>query len=73
MGVEQVKEAKMQTLKSQFEAIRMKDGESIKNFAMKLIMIVTDIHSLGEKVEEISIVKKFLEQSPYIYADYYLY
>ena len=50
----------MQTLKSEFETNRMKDGESIDDFAMKLMTIVSDIHSLGDMVEEISIVKKFL-------------
>lgn len=40
VGVDCVKEAKVQTLKSEFEAIHMKDGESIDDFAMKLITIV---------------------------------
>ena len=59
VGVKRVKEAKVQTLKSEFEAICMKDGESADSFTMKFSTIV--IHSLGDKVEEISIVKKFLE------------
>ena len=48
-------------MKSEFETIRMKDGESIDDFAMKLTTIVSDIRSLGNVVEEISIVKKFLQ------------
>ena len=64
VGVERVKEAKVQTLKSEFEAIRMKDGESIDDFAMKLTMIVSNIHPLGDVVEEISVVKKFLRAFP---------
>ena len=35
VGVERVKEEKAQTLKSEFEAICMKYGESIDDFAMK--------------------------------------
>ena len=62
-GVERVKEEKMQTLKSEFKAIRMKDGESIDDFAMKLTTIVSSIHSLGV-VEEISVIKKFLQAVP---------
>ena len=38
--VERVKEVKVQTLKREFKAIRMKDSESIDEFAMKLTMIV---------------------------------
>ena len=60
VGVDHVKEAKVQTLKSEFEAIHMKDGESIDDFAMKLTTIVSDIRPLGDIVEEISVVKKFL-------------
>ena len=40
VGVERVKEAKVHTLRSEFEAIRMKDDESINNFFMKLTMII---------------------------------
>ena len=64
VGVECVKEAKVQTLRSEFEAIPMKDGESIEDFAMKLTTIVSVIHSLGDVMEEISIVKKFLRAAP---------
>ena len=64
VGEKRVKEAKVQTLKSEFEAIRMKDGESIDDFAMKSMMIVSGIRSLGYMVEEISVVKKFLQNVP---------
>ena len=64
VSVEQVKEAKVQTLKSEFEAIRRKDGESIDDFFMKLTTIVTGICWLDEKVEEIFVVKKFLRVVP---------
>ncbi|XP_047322533.1 uncharacterized protein LOC124926366 [Impatiens glandulifera] len=50
VGVERVKEAKVQTLRTHFEAIRMKDGETVDDFAMKLTSIVTGIRSLGEKI-----------------------
>ena len=34
VGVERVKEAKVQTLKSEFDAIRVKNGESIDDFSI---------------------------------------
>ena len=58
--VERVKEAKAHTLKSEFEATRMNDSESIDDFAMKLTTIVSNIRSLSDMVEEIFVVKKFL-------------
>ena len=60
VGVERVKEPKVLTCKSEFKAIRMKDGESIDDFAMKLTTIISDIRSLGDMVEQISVVMKFL-------------
>nr|GFA64303.1 hypothetical protein [Tanacetum cinerariifolium] len=60
MGAERVKEAKVQTLRSDFEVIRMKDSESVDEFAMRLNTIVTGIRSLGDTIEEITVVKKFL-------------
>ena len=63
VGVERVKEVKVQTLKS-VEAIRIKDAESIGDFSMKLTTIVSDIRSLGNMVEEISVVKKIIWAVP---------
>ena len=60
VGVKRVKEAKVETLKSEFEATRMKDNESIDGFSMKLRTMVSGILSLRDVVEEISVVKKFL-------------
>ena len=60
VSAKRVKYAKVKILKSEFEAIYMKESESIEDFAMKETMIVTDIRFLGNKVEEIFIIKKFL-------------
>ena len=38
----------------------MKDGEAIKDFSMKLTTIFSSIRSLGNVVEEMYIVQKFL-------------
>lgn len=64
MGVKWVDGAKVQTLKSEFEAIRIKGGGSVDDFAMKLMMIVTGIRLLGKKVEEVSVVKKLFRVVP---------
>ena len=44
VAAERVKEAKVLTLKNDVEAIYMKNGKSIDNFAMQLTMIVSNIH-----------------------------
>ena len=50
ISVEWVKEAKVQTLKSEFETIRIKKDESIDDITIKLTTIITEIHSLDETV-----------------------
>ncbi|GJY70130.1 zinc finger, CCHC-type containing protein [Tanacetum coccineum] len=55
-----VEGAKVQTLRSYFEVIRIKNDESMDDFAMRLNTIVTSICSLGDSIEEITVVKKFL-------------
>nr|GEX05804.1 hypothetical protein [Tanacetum cinerariifolium] len=46
MGAKRVKEAKVQTLRSDFKVIRMKDSESVDEFVMRLNTIVMGIRSL---------------------------
>ena len=60
VGVERVKEANVQTLKTEFKPISMKESESIDEFSMKLTTIVSDICSLVDVMKEIFVVKKFL-------------
>ena len=59
IGVVQVKEIKVHTLKSDSKTFLMEDNELVDGFAMKLMMIITGINSLCDKMGEISIIKKF--------------
>ena len=63
-GANRVKEAKVQTLRSDLEVIRMKFGELVDDFYMRLNTIVIDIPSPDEKIEEVMVVKKFLRAVP---------
>lgn len=49
LGADRVKIAKVQTLKTVFEALRMKESESIDELALKMSAIVSKIITLGEK------------------------
>lgn len=64
MGAERVKEAKVQTLKGDFESLTMKETDQIDDFCMKLSGIVTNIRVLGETMEEASVVRKILRAVP---------
>ena len=64
VGTDRVKEARAQTLKSEFEALRMKGTESVDDFAVRLTTLVNQIRGLGEKMEESYVVKKLLRAVP---------
>ncbi|XP_039122013.1 uncharacterized protein LOC120258620 [Dioscorea cayenensis subsp. rotundata] len=64
MGAERVKEAKIQTLRSEFEGLRMREAETVDDFATKLTTIVNKIRALGDKVEEAYVLKKLLRAVP---------
>ncbi|XP_074373445.1 uncharacterized protein LOC141713770 [Apium graveolens] len=55
-----VQKAKVQTFRSEFEALNMKVMENIDDFSMKLTNIVSNIRALGDKVEQSCVVKKLL-------------
>lgn len=63
-GAERVKNVKVQTLKSEFEALTMKDDEQLDDFCMKVNGLVTNIRALGEEMKEAYVVKKLLRAVP---------
>ncbi|KAL4556371.1 hypothetical protein LXL04_039022 [Taraxacum kok-saghyz] len=52
LGVDRVQEARLHTLKSDFQALRMKDGESINEFAGKLSAMISKYNSFGATLED---------------------
>ncbi|XP_074361870.1 uncharacterized protein LOC141702070 [Apium graveolens] len=64
LGSDRIRQAKMQTLKSEFEVLSMKETETIGEFCMMLNDLVTNIRALGEIVEKCYVVKKLLRAVP---------
>lgn len=56
--------ARVQTLKSDFESMNMRENEQLDDFYMKLNALVTNIRALGETMEESYVVKKLLRAVP---------
>ena len=52
VGVDRVREARLQTLMSEFNRLRMKDSDSIDDFVGKLSEISSKSAGLGEVMEE---------------------
>ncbi|KAI3501587.1 hypothetical protein L1887_29473 [Cichorium endivia] len=64
VGVDRVKEARLQTLTAEFDRLRMTESETIDAFAGKMSEIASKSSALGESIEESKIVKKFLKSLP---------
>ena len=64
LGAYRVREARLQTLMNEFERLRMHDSDSIDIFSEKLSKLASKAASLGHSIEELKIVKKFLNRLP---------
>ena len=63
-GDERSKNLQILNLRTEFETICMKDSESIKDFADRLMKIVSQIWILGEELEDRRVVEKMLVSLP---------
>ncbi|XP_042471471.1 uncharacterized protein LOC122053484 [Zingiber officinale] len=61
LGSDRVKKTWLQTLKSEFDALRMKETETIDEFAGKLSVMSSKFSTLGVTLEDCSLVKKLLD------------
>ena len=59
-GDEQVKRAKLQTLRIRYENLKMHSNESIANYFLRMDEIVNCMRDLGEEFKEVVLVEKVL-------------
>ncbi|GJZ83147.1 DNA helicase [Tanacetum coccineum] len=64
IGEERVQQARLQTLKSDFEMLHMKEDEAIDTFTEKLTTLVNKAASLGHTIEDSVVVRKLLNAVP---------
>nr|GEY26303.1 hypothetical protein [Tanacetum cinerariifolium] len=64
LGVDHVKQARLQTLFTEFENLKMSDNDTIDAYATKLSGIASKSTTLGEVMSEHKLVKKFLTSLP---------
>jgi hypothetical protein len=64
IGNEAVRNARAQRLRTEFENIRFKEGESVDDFTMHLDILVAALGTLGEVIKEKQVVQKLLRVVP---------
>ena len=68
VGAEWVKDARLQTLKSKFDDVRMKDDDPLDQVVAKLSTLSVKVNSLGGSLDDAALVKKLFDIVP----DHYL-
>ncbi|GJW35711.1 uncharacterized mitochondrial protein-like protein [Tanacetum coccineum] len=64
LGADRVKEARLQTLITEFENLKMSDNDTIDAYAVKLSGIASNLATLGDVMSKHKLVKKFLTSLP---------
>ncbi|KAJ0445634.1 putative RNA-directed DNA polymerase [Helianthus annuus] len=64
LGVDRVRAARLATLRRELETMRMKEGEAVDDFVVKLNGIASKVRSLGYELEEVDLVKRLLDSMP---------
>ncbi|TXG46650.1 hypothetical protein EZV62_011029 [Acer yangbiense] len=63
-GSERVRSVKLLTLKREFEMLRMKEGETVKDYSSKLSELVNQMRLYGDTIEDHKVVEKMLVSLP---------
>ena len=59
-----MKNAKLQSYRSQFESFKMEESKDIATYFLRIDEVVNTMISLGEKVKDVDIVQKVLRSLP---------
>ncbi|GKB24347.1 zinc finger, CCHC-type containing protein [Tanacetum coccineum] len=64
LGADLVQKARLQTLRSELETLRIKPNEKVSDFGLKLSSIMAKFKGLGETLEDKVLVRKLLNSVP---------
>ena len=63
-GDVKVKNAKLQTYRSQFESLKMEESEDVATYFLQIDEVSNTMRGLGQKIEDEAIVQKVLRSLP---------
>jgi hypothetical protein len=69
VGEDRVKKARVKQLKRQLDRMQMEDGETVSVFGQRLTTLVAEIRSLGEKIDDESVIDRLFNGVPERFAD----
>jgi hypothetical protein len=64
LGADRVKDVNAQKLLKVFENLQFKEGETTDHFGMRITNLVANLKTLGETLDDVRVVKKFLRVVP---------
>jgi len=58
--IDKVKKIKFQSLKSDFEVLKIKESELILNYFSRINVVVNQLKEYGDKIKDVYVVEKIL-------------
>lgn len=62
--MERVIQSHIQGMKHEYENLTMAKNDSVMDFTMKFTQILFELQNLGENLEELEVVRRFLRATP---------